>query len=353
MIKFDPTMHPNDFPLLRSATRRLARLDAALSVIGDALEDGSIRNVALQEAKSELSNAVQESWRKHVNDPHFSGEAWRDGRMSEALRDLYYKINVYGLHDVHAAAKRIAASKVEGPAVDAMRALLQELLPLAQAVSGLKDKIVKGRVAAPPRPPANPDQLRMTCGCCMRPIAVVGGTPNGSMAHHGYERPGHGWQTASCPGVKFKPLETTDDGPRYVLALRQSQLQEAETALAACPSLTKLRIAVRERRVRVLKDITPDMPEWRNALASRVWSLESDIRALKHDIPRLELVVRNWRPETEAARALLIQRHGAIPARYLAQVEASAPTDLVPNRHEEAEAEEEADEEERGERMRG
>ncbi|CAN7383912.1 hypothetical protein [Variovorax sp. LjRoot178] len=69
-----------------------------------------------------------------------------------------------------AAAKRVAATKVEGPAVDAMRAFFQELLPLlAQAVTGLKDKVIEGRAPAPPRPPANPDQLRMSCGCCQRP----------------------------------------------------------------------------------------------------------------------------------------------------------------------------------------
>src|SRR5437868_10966561 len=76
--------------------------------------------------------------------------------MKEALQDLYYKVNVYGLHDVHAAAKRVAATKVEGPAVDAMRTLIQELLPLAQAVTGLKDKVVKGRAPVPSRQPANP-----------------------------------------------------------------------------------------------------------------------------------------------------------------------------------------------------
>jgi len=38
-------MHPNDFPHLRAATRRLARLDEALTVIADALDDGSIRRI--------------------------------------------------------------------------------------------------------------------------------------------------------------------------------------------------------------------------------------------------------------------------------------------------------------------
>lgn len=311
-------MHPNDFPLLCAAARSPSRLEAAVTTIAGAVEAGEIRNVALQDAKSTLSNAVHDAWGRFVNDRHFSGNAWRDGSMTEALQELYYKVNVYGLHDVHAAAKRVAATKIEGPAVDAMRALLQELLPLAQAVTGLKDKVVKGRAPVAPRPPANPDQLRMSCGCCQRPIAVMGGEPTGRMAHHGYERPGHGWQTASCPGIKFMPLETTDDGPRYMLAMRIDQVRREEAALARCPELTELSVLVRERGVKSLRKITRDMPDWKQTFDSHVWGIESDIRGLKSEINRLRRIVLDWRPETDAAKALLIKRSGAIPAALLA-----------------------------------
>lgn len=306
----------DSFPLLRASARSPARLDAALKTIAAAVQAGEIRNVALQDAKSTLSNAVHEAWGRHINNLHFSGEVWRNGSMTEELQDLYYKVNVYGLHDVHAAAKRVAATKVEGPAVDAMRAVLQELVPLAQAVTGLKDKIVKGRAPTPPRPPANPDQLRMSCGCCQRPIAVMGGEPTGRMAHHGYTRPGHGWQTASCPGTKFMPLETTDDGPRYMLSMRVDQLRRVEDALARCPELTELSVLVREKGVKHLKKIARDMPEWKKVYDAHVWDIERDIAGLKSEIPRLKMIIDSWRPETEAATAVLIQRHGAIPAKY-------------------------------------
>ncbi|WP_146039618.1 MULTISPECIES: hypothetical protein [unclassified Variovorax] len=287
-----------------------------MKTIAAAVEAGEIRNAVLQEAKSVLSNAVSEAWSRSVADRHFSGEVWRNGSMSEELQDLYYKVNVYGLHDVHAAAKRVAATKVEGPAVDAMRAVLQELLPLAQAVTGLKDKIVKGRAPTPPRAPANPDQLRMSCGCCQRPIAVMGGEPTGRMAHHGYTRPGHGWQTASCPGTKFMPLETTDDGPRYMLSMRVDQLRREEAVLARCPELTELSVLVREKGVKRLKKITRDMPGWKKVYDAHVWDIERDIAGLKREIPRLKKIIDSWRPETEAATAVLTQRHGAIPDKY-------------------------------------
>ena len=46
-----------------------------------------------------------------------------------------------------------------------------------------------------------------TCQCCARQIFAEVGT----IAHHGYERPGHGYQTASCMGAKFLPFEASRD----------------------------------------------------------------------------------------------------------------------------------------------
>ncbi|MDN8617994.1 hypothetical protein [Variovorax ginsengisoli] len=133
----------------------------------------------------------------------------------------------------------------------------------------------------------------------IRPIAVVGGEPTARMAHHGYTRPGHGWQTASCPGTKFMPLDTTDDGPRYMLAMRIDQRRRTEAALAQCPDLTELSVLVRERGVETLKKITRDMPEWKRAYDAHVWDIESDLRGLKSEINRLRRIVLDWRPETD------------------------------------------------------
>lgn len=43
----------------------------------------------------------------------------------------------------------------------------------------------------------------MTCQICGRDILAEGGV----IAHHGYERPGDGWQTASCWGARELPYE--------------------------------------------------------------------------------------------------------------------------------------------------
>lgn len=47
----------------------------------------------------------------------------------------------------------------------------------------------------------------MTCQCCFRKYLANTGT----IAHHGYQRPGDGYQTASCMGAKYSPLEVDRD----------------------------------------------------------------------------------------------------------------------------------------------
>ena len=46
-----------------------------------------------------------------------------------------------------------------------------------------------------------------TCQICGRVIK----SKNGLIAHHGYQRPGGGWQTASCFGARFRPYEVACD----------------------------------------------------------------------------------------------------------------------------------------------
>jgi hypothetical protein len=54
---------------------------------------------------------------------------------------------------------------------------------------------------------ADTSHLRMTCQCCARPILAN----TGRIAKHGYQRPGHGWQTASCYGADELPFEVSRD----------------------------------------------------------------------------------------------------------------------------------------------
>lgn len=51
------------------------------------------------------------------------------------------------------------------------------------------------------------EENRKECQICARKIMANTGT----IAHHGYERPGDGWQTESCMGAKYLPYEESRD----------------------------------------------------------------------------------------------------------------------------------------------
>lgn len=53
-----------------------------------------------------------------------------------------------------------------------------------------------------------------TCQICARQIK----TRYGSIAHHGYKRPGGGWQTASCYGASYWPYEISCDRIKPAIA---------------------------------------------------------------------------------------------------------------------------------------
>ena len=58
----------------------------------------------------------------------------------------------------------------------------------------------------------------MTCQCCGRQIFAQ----RGKIAHHGYERPGYGWQTASCMGALYLPFEVARERlADLIVALKQ------------------------------------------------------------------------------------------------------------------------------------
>lgn len=282
-------MTPESFPLVRGALRNTRRFDAALEVILDGVAAGSIRNTEWKDAKDTLSRAVYEVWPLIVNKPHIYGVY---SELSSELQDLYNSILVMGLHDVISTAKKVARTKATGPAVDAMRAFCDEVLPLALMVASLKNQVVKGRApSAAPAKPVNPNRIEKTCPVCMRPVAVLRGT----MAHHGYQRPGHGFQTASCAGIQFEPLEVSPKGLEYVVRTLNERLQADEKALAQQATLP---VTLRGRRERKgpLEQIDRGDPLWPRLFRAYLSELEFSVRTIRADLPPLESMLASWHP---------------------------------------------------------
>ena len=67
------------------------------------------------------------------------------------------------------------------------------------------------------------------------------------MAHHGYRRTGFGFQTASCPGVNFKPLEVSTEGLEWLISSVRNQYEQAEMEFNQRFSKEEIEVAQGER----------------------------------------------------------------------------------------------------------
>lgn len=68
-----------------------------------------------------------------------------------------------------------------------------------------------------------------TCQICGR--AVLAKT--GLIAHHGYKRPGNGWQTSSCYGARYRPYEVARDAIEGAISQCEGFIARTETTIAA------------------------------------------------------------------------------------------------------------------------
>jgi hypothetical protein len=69
-----------------------------------------------------------------------------------------------------------------------------------------------------------------TCQICGRAIHAA----KGVIAHHGYERPAHGWQTSSCYGARHAPFEVSRDTlGMYIETALYNTISSCERRVAA------------------------------------------------------------------------------------------------------------------------
>lgn len=164
--------------------------------------------------KEVLSYDVGRAFEQDVHDA-ITGKmiAERDRTASEAAMAHYWDVP----HSITSWRPKHAA--LLGKDFPAEVALAAELIALRDAIKG---------AALVPRAPTKTSiakekrgAVAKTCQICGRPILAE----TGVIAHHGYKRPGHGWQTASCYGARELPFEKSRDClGRYIALLhRQSE----------------------------------------------------------------------------------------------------------------------------------
>lgn len=164
----------------------LTRLLPTVQKLEVAIDAGRVRNADYNEAK-ELFNRVVED----VVDQH-----------QDANHDYANDVMVSGAYRIPAGLKEAVKKNNKSRAE-----LLTALLPLNDLLVAAKPLIVKrvpGELTDKQRAEqAEREAEAMHCQCCGRLIMAN----TGRIAHHGYERPDSGWQTASCMGALYEPFE--------------------------------------------------------------------------------------------------------------------------------------------------
>ncbi len=294
--------NPEAFPLLFATAReqsdkRAATTAEALSELADGVARGQIRKVVFDEVKHYLGRALEKAYEKHVSGRFSHGGKWE--QLAEADRELLFAIRLSGLSDIAASIKKAERSRATGECALAIREFLGEVQPLGEAVVYLRDKVVKGRAPPSDKPsqPENPNKIVKTCACCFRSIAIAGA----GMAHHGYQRPGPREQTASCPGIRFPPLEVSNAGLVWLIGTVRTELDRLRNALATKDQVQSLQH--KDFTTRQWISVKREDALWPRVYRGWVSGLETNERFATQDLASLERRLAEWVPEaTDAAK---------------------------------------------------
>ncbi|MCK1668606.1 hypothetical protein [Bradyrhizobium sp. 153] len=195
-----------DFTTIKThlTERRAAMVDAAITKLEDGIKAGVIRNVDFTDAKDTLNRAVEESAEAFLaTGPHEHKHHQSDWWLAAYHGDAFVR-GAAGLPTAHKRASKVPALKDYTAFIAAWlpaHELIQKAKPLVAKRGSAKLPVVKSEAQMAR------DAATMTCQCCGKKFLANTGT----IAHHGYQRPGGGWQTASCSGAKFAPFEVSRD----------------------------------------------------------------------------------------------------------------------------------------------
>lgn len=157
--------------------------------------------------------------------------------------------------------------------------------------------------------PAHPPAI-CTCQICGRVIKAT----TGVIAHHGYQRPGHGWQTSSCSGALHKPYEVSCDAIAPAIENVRAFIEREEAFLAgfaANPptslSYTRPETYLKNEPIVVNRpgDFKPDgrrtyLPGAYDTLYhAKKYRIEQDVQHARNDLAYLEKRLAGWKAPTK------------------------------------------------------
>ncbi len=277
---------------------RRDRLQRDLGVVIHGVDVGSILNVELKEARYSIDGEAEGIFKRAT--AHFTagmgGQLDPDFATNELLKAMHWDILFSGARTAISASKKLAKIKLAHPMVDAYRAAVALILPVALLLEEAKKVVVLGR--RPPTPEvaaaraaklASVDKMdRATCGCCLGGQAVL---ENGLVHDHGYRLPSAWRKTASCYGRQFRPLEVSDEGPRFMVDLLEGFEARTVASIASAQSATEFSF---ERR-NVICTIRQGEVGFDSHRAGVISGLELDLRSARRELADFRKIVAEWK----------------------------------------------------------
>jgi hypothetical protein len=302
-----------DFPRLLAAAEQRGktyprRFAEAVDWLAEGQAAGKIRNARLTDAKFIMGSLIYEAWREERRQHGL----FESDEQHPAVRKIFESLHLSGLNDIMVASRKLEKAKVTSPEIERLRSFVSEVLPLAKAADLLKDKDRRLMGKEPPSQPKpeNPNKIVRQCPCCYRGIAV---TPKGTMAHHGYERPGGGYQTDSCMGIGYRPLDISTEGLEVKLQFEKAALSYA----------VKFRSSLDTPETVVIpwgmgsQTFEPGSPRWDWALNTARSQADHEVSELRAQIGVDLHVLRNW----------VAGRIQPVPSRYDLGADAGIPAE--------------------------
>lgn len=313
-------MTPDNYPILLSRLneRNASYLASGLKMIVAAEEEGLLTASEYANVKYYISNAFEFGWKQHVRERYTYSGKYQN--LTDEERKLEQALFMPYPHVIAGYLKKAQnATKAAGAMRDDMIALLTEIAPLAAQTVALKAKIGK-RKPAPSKTSIARDEraaLAMTCQCCARDILAE----TGVIAHHGYERPGGGYQTNSCFGARYLPFEVDREVLGDLIEILKNKLANAKNSLKHIRAETKPLIweyndysqqkrvwdkpqrkwasVTRETMAQIIgetaevrRDKAPTFDELKTRVTANI---ESEIRMLSSDIRNQEARYAGWK----------------------------------------------------------
>lgn len=257
-----------------------------------AMADGTlIANKSMLDGwKSGVQRGIEAAVEYHANVRYLQP---RHAGRDEIEEKAYYK-SLNSLADAVGFLKHFEKHEKHTDYIGRKVAVAREFLPIAKIYEVAKTKVKAGRIPDPNAKPkeVNPNRVEGTCSWCMRRIAL---TKDQRMAHHGFERPGFGHQTASCGGINYRCVEVSDEGMKAMRDMTVNALAARKRSLSQLPSVTQL---VRKNPYSGKTEThTKDSPRWDALYASEKNRLENDIRDMERQIAMLDVQIREWKPK--------------------------------------------------------